>query len=248
MSGGNWYYLDGANERVGPVDESTLEGLISQGTLNEQSLVWREGMSDWAPYGAAVGESAVAAAANVEQVACEECGAVVAKDDAIRFRGRHVCAECKPVLMSRLSQGLGSNRQSLDYAGFWVRLMAKIVDSLLLFIVSLILGFLFASSSGGDVEAIASGALLVNVIIYGGVILYTWLFTWKLGGTPGKLALGLCVVTANGEPVGAGRALGRVFAEWLSGLILSIGYIIAAFDSQKRALHDHICGTRVVRR
>ena len=43
-----------------------------------------------------------------------------------------------------------------------------------------------------------------------------------------------------------GRAVGRYFAQWLSAFILYIGYIIAGFDSEKRALHDHICDTRVI--
>ena len=36
------------------------------------------------------------------------------------------------------------------------------------------------------------------------------------------------------------------FAELLSGMICDIGYLIVAFDSQKRGLHDHICNTRVI--
>ena len=51
----------------------------------------------------------------------------------------------------------------------------------------------------------------------------------------------------NGGPIGLGRAFGRYFAKILSGLILMIGYIMAAFDSEKRALHDMICDTRVIR-
>jgi uncharacterized RDD family membrane protein YckC len=54
------------------------------------------------------------------------------------------------------------------------------------------------------------------------------------------------IVTGSGEKVTYARATGRVFAEMLSGLICNIGYLIAAFDSEKRALHDHICNTRVV--
>ncbi|HET6371045.1 MAG TPA: RDD family protein, partial [Nitrospiria bacterium] len=43
-------------------------------------------------------------------------------------------------------------------------------------------------------------------------------------------------------------ACGRYFAEILSGIILCIGYIMAAFDDEKRALHDRICGTRVIKK
>jgi uncharacterized RDD family membrane protein YckC len=53
-------------------------------------------------------------------------------------------------------------------------------------------------------------------------------------------------VTATGGKVSYPRALGRFFAKILSSLICLIGFIIAGFDSEKRALHDRICDTRVV--
>jgi uncharacterized RDD family membrane protein YckC len=56
------------------------------------------------------------------------------------------------------------------------------------------------------------------------------------------------VVRPDGRPVDLGRAFGRYFAKILSAFILLIGYIIAGFDSEKRALHDMICDTRVIKR
>jgi uncharacterized RDD family membrane protein YckC len=61
------------------------------------------------------------------------------------------------------------------------------------------------------------------------------------------MALGLKVVRPNGGPVSPGRAFGRYFAKWLSSMTLGIGYIIAGFDAEKRAMHDMIVDTRVVR-
>lgn len=78
--------------------------------------------------------------------------------------------------------------------------------------------------------------------------IYTIFFNGRYGATPGKMACKLRVVTADGQPIGYGRATGRFFAEILSGIICNIGYIIAAFDDQKRSLHDHICSTRVIRK
>ncbi len=75
---------------------------------------------------------------------------------------------------------------------------------------------------------------------------YEVYFLTTKGATPGKMALGLKVIRADGGPISAGLAVGRYFAKILSGMILWIGFIIAGFDSEKRALHDHICGTRVV--
>jgi uncharacterized RDD family membrane protein YckC len=54
------------------------------------------------------------------------------------------------------------------------------------------------------------------------------------------------VTRADGGPISAGLAVGRFFAKILSSLTLCIGFLIAAFDREKRSLHDHICGTRVV--
>ena len=69
----------------------------------------------------------------------------------------------------------------------------------------------------------------------------------RVGATPGKMALGLKVVRPNGGPITLGRAVGRYFAKRLSSITLGIGYIIAGFDAEKRAMHDMIVDTRVVR-
>ena len=74
----------------------------------------------------------------------------------------------------------------------------------------------------------------------------TW-FVGKYGATPGKMACNLKVVVEDGERVTYMRAFGRHFAKLLSSMILAIGFIMAAFDDQKRTLHDRICETRVVR-
>ena len=54
------------------------------------------------------------------------------------------------------------------------------------------------------------------------------------------------MIRADGRPISPGLAAGRYFGLWLSSLIFFIGYIIAGFDSEKRALHDRICQTRVI--
>lgn len=75
-------------------------------------------------------------------------------------------------------------------------------------------------------------------------------FACTEGGTmmasPGKKICGLMVVDEHGQPLTFGRALGRSFAKWLSGLFFGIGYLIGLFDSEGKALHDSMCGTRVV--
>jgi uncharacterized RDD family membrane protein YckC len=70
----------------------------------------------------------------------------------------------------------------------------------------------------------------------------------RFGATLGKMACGLQVVTPYIDKITYMRALGRFFAEMVSYIILGIGYIMAAFDDEKRALHDRICSTRVVKK
>jgi len=90
--------------------------------------------------------------------------------------------------------------------------------------------------------------VLISCAGFGVTIAYTTYCVGRWGATPGKMACGLKIVTSEGGRVSYLRAFGRYWAEQLSGMLLYIGYIIAAFDAEKRSLHDHICGTRVVKK
>ena len=90
--------------------------------------------------------------------------------------------------------------------------------------------------------------VLLNLFNIGLGVVYTTYFLGKYAATPGKMACGLKVVTSDGEKVSYARALGRHFAEWLNVFTLWIGYIMAAFDEEKRTLHDRICDTRVIKK
>jgi uncharacterized RDD family membrane protein YckC len=78
-------------------------------------------------------------------------------------------------------------------------------------------------------------------------VTYSWFFLKRYAATPGKMALGIKIVRSDGSPLSTGRILGRYFSEMLSTMILMIGYIMAGFDDERRALHDRICDTRVIK-
>ena len=109
-------------------------------------------------------------------------------------------------------------------AGFWVRGGAVAVDIMILSLTFFI---------------------PVHGLGYLAGFVYKVIFTSQGGQTPGKMAAGIKVVTVDGGPVGVGRAVGRTAAEWLSAMVVLLGYFIAGF-ADKRALHDYIAGTRVV--
>jgi uncharacterized RDD family membrane protein YckC len=78
-------------------------------------------------------------------------------------------------------------------------------------------------------------------------VAYETFFLAKLGATPGKMAVGVRVLSPEGKPISVSRSLGRYFAKILSSMILYIGFIMVGFDSEKRALHDYMANTRVIR-
>ena len=80
-----------------------------------------------------------------------------------------------------------------------------------------------------------------------GLAYESWFLVNK-GATPGKMVLSLQVARADGGQITWSLAIGRHFAKMLSGIILGIGYILVAFDGEKRALHDMICNTRVTKK
>jgi len=163
-------------------------------------------------------------------------------DELIQFGDALVCGKCEPLFVQKLKEGV-TVAGEMVYAGFWIRFGAKFIDGILLGIAGFALGFL-----GGLIlrNAIAV-AVIENILSLALSIAYATYFVGRYGATPGKMACGLKVVRSDGEKVSYGRACGRFFAELVSSITLTIGYIMAAFDEEKRALHDRICDTRVIR-
>jgi uncharacterized RDD family membrane protein YckC len=144
---------------------------------------------------------------------------------------------------------------AVHYGGFWIRALALMIDGLILGVVTVPVAVIMVMGSGGikvdtpnpDIAKIFALEAVVGLFSLVVGLLYQGYFVSQRGGTPGKLALGLKVVNAvDGSYPSVAKAIGRYFAYILSGVVLYIGYIIAAFDSEKRALHDHICATRVI--
>jgi uncharacterized RDD family membrane protein YckC len=186
---------------------------------------------------------------------CGECGGSFAAEDLARFGSSYVCPNCKPGFVQRMREGaqhIGSSMGAVRYGGFWIRFVAVFIDGLIMsvVIVPIMLALMFAGGgfnlSNPQNPPNIGLLLLVYPLILGIVLVYQVYFLSTKSATPGKMAVGLKVVTTDGQNLTLGRAVGRYFAYLLSGFTLYIGYIIAAFDQEKRALHDHICNTRVI--
>jgi uncharacterized RDD family membrane protein YckC len=132
-------------------------------------------------------------------------------------------------------------------AGFWIRFVAVLIDGVVLLVAQGILfsaGWILSSGTMGGGMAVKGAVNLFGTLIGGA---YGIVFHWLWGQTLGKMALQIKVVSMDGGPLSFGQATGRYFATFLSALILCIGFIMAGIRSDKRALHDLLAGTRVVR-
>lgn len=141
-------------------------------------------------------------------------------------------------------------------AGFWIRLVAVLIDGAIIALMSLILAGVLPGVSISDYisyfsldwEAEATTPIWFDVVditlnaMYSAVLVSIW------SATAGKLIFRLRVVRADGSKVGFGRALARWACYLLSLVTLGIGFLMIAFRSDKRGLHDLICDTMVVRR
>jgi uncharacterized RDD family membrane protein YckC len=190
---------------------------------------------------------------------CSECGRPTPPDELAHFGDRLICPFCKAAFTQRLREGVAP-AQTVAYGGFWIRFVAVIIDGIILGAVQWMINLLVISHFVSMPGAITPGmrpeeflgpffaamGMMWSVSLLLGCS-YETFFLVQFGATPGKMALGLKVVRPDGGPIDVGRAIGRYFAKMLSAIILMIGYIMAGFDSQKRALHDMICDTRVIR-
>lgn len=143
------------------------------------------------------------------------------------------------------------------YAGFWLRLAAYIIDSIIIlavyFILSFITGlFMGISSSVTEINMISGGLWFLYASIQMLFVVAVWLYyaimeSTKYQGTLGKIILGLKVTDMKGKKISFGRATGRYFAKIISSIIFMIGYLMVAFTEKKQGLHDMIAGCLVLK-
>jgi uncharacterized RDD family membrane protein YckC len=152
------------------------------------------------------------------------------------------------------------------YAGFWLRFLAYIIDSIVvgivfgvfaLIVVAVVgVGYFRTMFEGMNGEDASVPAAFIGIIVFVGIVsmaagwlYYAWMESSQYQGTLGKMALGLTVTDLQGRRVTFARASGRFFAKIITGLIpLAIGYIMAGFTEKKQALHDMIASCLVLRK
>lgn len=157
------------------------------------------------------------------------------------------CVNCGlPFEGDRLSESLAHHDfvgpTGTPYQGFWIRLVAYIIDYFVLVILLVLLLSLIPGLPGAsNIFGLYFYAVIMRMA-------YDTVMIGQFRGTVGMLVVRIEVLCENGSAVSYWRALGRHLAAYVSGLILGIGYLMIAFQEDKRALHDLIAGTVVVKR
>jgi uncharacterized RDD family membrane protein YckC len=152
-------------------------------------------------------------------------------------------------------------RSGIAYAGFWRRVVAYLIDGVLISTVQLAVAFGVLLIAPSDLsQASIPGDLFVNTPYMRALLNVApvcWALTWAYfaifesspaQATVGKMVLNLYVSDLQGDPISFGRASLRYWFKALSNLTLLMGWLMVAFTPRKQALHDMLAGTLVLRR
>ena len=224
-------------ERHGPYTDGDIRQWLRSGQVSRDDLGWYEGLADWQPL------------------------SVLFPEEVRSTPPPAFTASSAP---GALPQTTAATLE--DYAGFWKRVAAYILDAIILYIPSL----LIQKIMGGDAAEAAMkqaqlsapndphlmltafsqyyDTMLPAVLI---ITVMTWLYfafcessAWQ--ATIGKLALGIRVTDMQGARISLPRAFGRYPAKYLSAFILCIGFLMVTWTQRKQGLHDMVVGTLVL--
>lgn len=138
------------------------------------------------------------------------------------------------------------NTSGEKYAGFWIRLFACFIDSILIMLLAApLLTTIYGQDYWMDpTQSSTAIDALVNYLLPALVIILFWIYR---SATPGKMIVNIAIVDAKtgGKP-GTGQFIGRYLGYYLSMLPLFLGFFWVAFDKRKQGFHDKLAGTVVV--
>jgi len=254
MSNDEWYYAQNG-QRIGPVSLAAVQSLLSRGLLSVEDYVWTTGMRNWSPAATVPELSASAVAAAVTAVSTATYAAPQQQGYGSPSYGTGTVSYYTP-------PSAGGFPYAMPFAGFWLRFVAFLLDSLILmgltmgvgFVIGMFVGVATVARSGPGPSSGANAAavvmpLVINLLSFAATFLYYTLQESSAAqATWGKRAVGLAVTNEAGDRISYGQAVGRFFGKWVSWIILGFGFFMAGWTARKQALHDMMAGTLVVRR
>ena len=248
-----WYYSDAQRQPQGPIEVADLLERQRRGLVNDDTLVWRDGLPDWRPW---------------RELKHEVIGSVAAAGgptSAWPVAGEDRESPYRAPLAERVDAGAEFLAGGpVVYGGFLKRFAAAFIDNFIatmlgyVFLLPLMFLMMGGAAFGTDgAQAYADGLSVAFILLTYAIMLgvpavyFGWLQASSWQATVGKLAVGVKVVRSDGSAIGFWRGFLRYFAYVLSGaLTCGIGFVVSALMSglseRKQALHDLICDTLVV--
>lgn len=136
---------------------------------------------------------------------------------------------------------------NVEYAGFWIRTLASIVDSILMLVIIIpVLTLIYGQGYWGS-ASLAAGLwdVVLNYLLPAVAVIIFWVYK---SATPGKMAVNISIVDATtGNKPTTRQLIGRYFAYYISMLPLFLGFFWIAFDKRKQGWHDKLAGTVVIK-
>jgi uncharacterized RDD family membrane protein YckC len=188
---------------------------------------------------------------------CSQCGASTSPTPGVTPAAASSSSNpASPYSAPATSYPVAAPVVGAGYGGFWIRVVAAIIDGILLRVVVAPVGMIFGGLglAGGMMSGIPhmglgllGGGVTIILVLFGSWLYEALMESSSYQATLGKMIFGMKVTDLNGNRISFGRATGRHFAKWLSGMILGIGYIMVGFTERKQGLHDLLAGTLVRR-
>jgi len=230
------YFIISDGKKEGPFSLSK----IIEMNLTETTLIWRPGIPNW-----------------IELKDLEDFQKLMPPP----------IPEFKPILEQDLILGNQNNCQEqssklnpesveikssekIRHAGFFLRLLAFILDFVVIFFITSFFWALLQIPIPSDATQFLNGSFFIfknPLSLLFGWLYYSLFESSNLQATPGKLILKLKVTDIFNDKIQFGQATGRFFGKILSGLIIGIGYLMIGFTKDKQGLHDKLAKTYVVK-
>ena len=145
------------------------------------------------------------------------------------------------------SEVVDKSNPQVQYAGFWIRVGASIIDTVLILAITLPLLTWIYGSAYWEGENLFFGTwdILLSYIFPAVAVILFWIYK---SATPGKILCRLKIIDVNsGEALSNGQSIGRYLGYYVSMIPLMLGIIWVAFDKRKQGWHDKLAGTAVVK-
>ena len=249
------YHVARNGASIGTLSEESIAAALAANELSPADLCWREGMADWQPLGSVFSAQSPAPAAIPQSPPFAQAALDHPYPEALPPPPPPETTAFEtdpyaPPAARVVAAAVPATQELSDYAGFWIRVAAYIIDWVITNLVAAAGGMLFGLSMVAvgveDESGLEFGGSIVGIVV--SWLYYALMESSARQATLGKMALGLVVTDLRRERISFGRASGRYFGMILSGLLFGIGFLMCIWNERKQCLHDSIAGCLVFRK